>query len=266
MLRYVGWSAPLGALVISGVFLTGCQQQTSRLAGESLPQPNGRYSLVTKDYPAVVMIVLPGGRGICSGTFVSEKAVLTAAHCTKEDGRYQVVASFGTFSTYLRVNNGPGVVDDPNDIALLLFEDAIADRAKNQVYDMGDGVSQGDTVRLVGYGCNDIDTRTGSGTKRTGTNVVSRVGDYIEFLTPRESSGSRSIIGSENRSGSCFGDSGGPGLKVFDDELRVVGVTHAGGAFEDQQISEYTDVANRSDNRAFLREANTEYNLGIQGL
>ena len=49
-------------------------------------------------------------------------------------------------------------------------------------------------------------------------------------------------------------------------ELHVVGVTHAGGADGDVQISEYSDVANRGDNRSFLSQMSRDYGLDIRGL
>ncbi|MEZ4751954.1 MAG: hypothetical protein R3B54_15385 [Bdellovibrionota bacterium] len=35
----------------------------------------------------------------------------------------------------------------------------------------------------MGYGCNSLETRLGAGIKRTGTNQVYRVTDYIEIVT-----------------------------------------------------------------------------------
>lgn len=262
-MMHVCWRA--FALTILGLALIGCAQQT----GTNLPSPSDRFSNVTKDYPAVVMVVLPEGKGICTGTFVSEKAVLTASHCLSDSGRYQVVASFGTFSTYTKVKSGPGVVDDPNDIGLLIFDDKVADRSQGQVYDFANVVRSGDTMRLVGFGCDNVDTRSGSGTKRTGTNVVSEVATYVVFETPRNSTNSnaRGIIGPDNRAGSCFGDSGGPALTTTGNAQPAVGgVTHAGGADGNTQVSEYVDVANRNDNRAWLSSQNATYGLDMHGL
>ncbi len=246
----------------------GCQNH--RYSEEGLPAPDGNVQL-TSSYPAVVMVLAPNGQGLCTGTFISERAVLTAAHCAKSIGKYTVFTSFGTFGTSIVEKFGPGVVDDPNDIALLIFETPVASRELNQVYGIHDDIREGDKVRLVGYGCDNIDTRTGSGLKRTGTNVVANISDYIEFLTPRSSSNlgvknSRGILGPENRSGSCFGDSGGPALIEMSGEYKVVGVTHAGSSTSSYLISEYVNVANNSSNRQFLSYMNTYYGLEIEGI
>jgi hypothetical protein len=190
--------------------------------------------------------------------------VLTAGHCVSENGAYTIIASFGTFTTYFKTSFGPGTINDPNDIALLYFNYDVASGA--QVMPLGERVVTGDTVRIIGYGCNDIDTRRGSGIKRTGINTVSRISDYLELITPYQDPTSRAILGPENRAGSCFGDSGGPAaLGDSPGNLHLVGVSHAGGTYQDSLISEYTDFT-RSDNRNFVSQANQTYDLRISGL
>ena len=264
---YVGRAARFCALIGFSLALIGCGKSVN--AG--LPTPNGRNVSSTTGYAPVVMVVLPGGRSICTGTIVSEFAVLTAAHCALESGRYQVITDKGTFSTHEVFFTGQGNANSTDDLALLVFdrENPIANRAAGDViYSIGDKVSEGDEIRLVGYGCDNITTRTGAGEKRTGTNVISDITDYIEFVTPKTTSNSanRGIIGPDNRAGSCFGDSGGPALAKKGNSFEIVGVTHAGGSYQNSLISEYVNVATNSSNRAWLRSINTQENLQIEGL
>lgn len=268
-MRYVGGKLESNILLILALtaLLLGCQN--NRYSGD-LPDPNGRYATETTGYSAVVLVIAPQGRGICTGTFISERAVLTATHCLSRSGDYTVATAWGNFATSQRVKFGTGTVDDPNDVSLLVFDEPVASRADGQVYSVSDDVKEGDTLRLVGFGCNDIGSRSGSGVKRTGTNVVANLSEYVEFVTPSSggSSGSsdfRGILGPENRAGSCFGDSGGPAIREVAGGFEVVGVTHAGGESADSLISEYVNVT-RSDNRDFLRQANQTYELGILGL
>jgi Trypsin len=246
-------------------FLTlGCQQKNLL----DLPSPSSEAVYETQEYPAVVRVILPGGRGLCTGTFVSPRAVLTAAHCTQAAGNYTVTSAFGTFTTSTRVNYGPGEVEDPHDISFLIFSQDVADRSLNQVADLAGSVGAGETLRLIGYGCSSMESRRGSGVKRTGTNMVYDVTDYIQFLTPRSTARAfRGIIGASNRAGACFGDSGGPAVEARgeDETLVVKGVAHTGGTMEDDYLSEHVNIT-RGDNRAWISGVNNDYNLGIRGL
>ena len=183
---YVLRTARFCAFGICTLSLIACQQKNLL----DLPSPSSEAAYITSDYPAVVKVVLPGGRGLCTGTFISPRAVLTAAHCTPSSGTYTVYSSFGTFFTSQKVVMGPGVVDDPNDIAILMFSSDVADPDQGQVAVLGGSVSPGQVLRLVGFGCNEYASRGGAGAKRTGTNMVYDVHDYIEFLTPRNTGGS----------------------------------------------------------------------------
>ena len=37
----------------------------------------------TTGYPAVVEVIAPDGQTLCTGTFISRSAILTASHCTR---------------------------------------------------------------------------------------------------------------------------------------------------------------------------------------
>lgn len=260
MFRHVGGLVRSIALIILSLSLVACGRKNSTL---SLPAPLGSMIEITHDYPGVGMVVAPGGSGICTGTFVSDRTVLTAAHCVSAVGQYTFYTSENTaFTTSKKLVMGSGSINDLNDIALLIFDRSVA--REDQIHRFSNNISLGDTVRLVGLGCNNLETRRGAGVKRTGTNVVAGLDQYITFLTPRNYA--RGILGPINRAGSCFGDSGGPAFSEINGELLIVGVTHAGGYSGDDLVSEYINVANRGDNRGWLRAQNVQNNLGMQGL
>ena len=220
---------------------------------------------VTKDYPGVVMILIPGG-GLCTGTFISPRAVLTAAHCTPRAGSYSVLSSFGSFVTSHYEKFGEGVVEDPNDIAILMFDKNYANAEEGQIHPIGTSVRAGETVQIVGYGCNDLSARTGSGKKRKGTNQIETVNDYIELASPDSipsmHSDSRGILGPSNRAGSCFGDSGGPMFQTQKGNIAIVGATHAGGTDGNTIVSQYIDL-NRADNLDFIHRVDSRHSLQV---
>lgn len=248
------------------ILLTVACGKTSEVDLDVLESPSNRSLIVTSDYPAVVMVVMPGGQGICTGTFVSPRTVLTAAHCTLEEGTYTVVSSFGMFRTRVKRNFGPGTLQDPEDLALLVFSSAVANPRKGQVIAVGSQPDLAEKVRLVGFGCNDLETRLGTGVKRTGTNQVAKVGDYLELYTPRvavtAAASTRGLLGSDNRTGTCFGDSGGPLLRWSNGSWGVSAVSHAGGVHGDGFASAFVNV-NRVTNFDFLRNTDADLELGL---
>src|SRR3989338_6768304 len=158
-------------IIVVLAILSGCGgiQQ-----GNSTEAPSRNLSSVTDGYHAVVMVVLPARSGICSGTIISPWAVLTAAHCTKTPGQYAVYADLGdgtqVFTTSTVAALGRGEVDDPNDISVLLFDQAVAPQDSTYAYAIGSEIHKGDTVHLVGYGCTSVESRSGAGFKRAGQN------------------------------------------------------------------------------------------------
>lgn len=268
MKRYVS-GILIAILIASFAFLSGCGQLSS-----SLEDPSKSLSSATDGYPAVVEVLAPGGNGLCTGTIVGPKAVLTAAHCTLKSGTYTVLSFFeeGAHSatTTIKESYGAGVVNDPNDIALLIFDSAIAVQGSGNIYGLASSVSPSQSLDLVGFGCNNLDTRGGAGIKRKGSNQVQSVDDYLIFLTPINFAGSvlssnQRILGPSNRAASCFGDSGGPALTAVGSTYEIVGVTHAGGSTSTDYVSQYVDLT-RTDNRSFLSTMNSKYTLAISGL
>ena len=79
------------------------------------------------------------------------------------------------FSTANVANFGPGSSEDPNDISVLYFDENVVKRmgavGDERVVKIGSSISRGDTLRLVGFGCDNLVTHDGAG-----VNVPGRCG------------------------------------------------------------------------------------------
>jgi secreted trypsin-like serine protease len=221
---------------------------------------NGR-EIAESTFPSVVLLVmeLPEGQGICTGTFVNDSQVVTAGHCVEglnpanptlyyarqtATGELEGVQALN-FVRNPRYNINLGV--SPYDVSVVNFKPgtapATSPRATRAPF-------AGETLTIVGYGnnVNSFDswgqlTGSGAGTKRAGTNKVGSVsGGFINFNGLPESDG-LNAQGTLVSSGS--GDSGGP-LFV---NGALAGVTSGGGLSPDGRggyiaVSKYVDLNN----------------------
>jgi len=216
-----------------------------KLSENQLPVPSARLVSQSSAFPGIVML---SGSQLCTGAIVGPSTVLTAAHCINQPRGLTLQTSSGTRTVSQFIKLGAGVEGDPNDLALLYLNAPVS---ADQILSLASGVSRGDQVTLVGYGCNHSESPGPSGVKRQGFNVVFDITDFIEVSTPGLNI--KTIAGPENRAAVCFGDSGGPLLKLVNENWVVVGVAH--GAYNDEgnQVSQFVDL-HQPTNRAFLMQ------------
>jgi hypothetical protein len=188
--------------VISGVTASGlaivngssCSAATASVA---------QVSLVGSDGFAI---------GYCSGTVISQTAVLTAAHCLV-DGVAKVRVAFGTkevtASSFKASPNYNGTASNSIDVGVVLMSDPMGQPVVPILSSRDPGV--GEAAVIAGYG---QDLFGQAFVLRAGATTISNVGSvYLQ-----------NDYGGSSAS-TCSGDSGGPMLVSVNGTWAVAGVT-----------------------------------------
>lgn len=233
-------------LPLMALALAACEPGTVGTTGPAAgarPIVNGETE---EGFPAVgaLVIVVPdwGYFGsYCTGTLIDPYWVLTAGHCvTSQQGGWPLIPGIvrfyiGNDARARAHSDGPSTgrmvpVDDfvafpdYDPEGLVGFDDVGLVRLAEPVTDVAPmplnlaalgGADLERPIRYVGFGVSDGTNHSGGGLKRTTTLPLTWLTDV-------------SYLSDQDGTGTCFGDSGGPGMVDEDGAWRVVGVVSAG--------------------------------------
>lgn len=192
-----------------GLFAIGCADPGHESATTS-PIVNGQ---IDNGDPATVYLELGGGG--CTGTLVAPKTVVTAKHCLSS----QMYAFFGTNAN--QQNSGTWIqvvkkLGHPQaDIAMLtLASDGPTAPIPLVAVDLATKI--GEPIRIAGFGVTS-ENGTQSGVKRHATATLQSLDGGIMYATNQPS-------------GTCYGDSGGPNFMTIGGTEYIIGVTSFGTA------------------------------------
>jgi V8-like Glu-specific endopeptidase len=208
-------------------------------------------SRLNKGDPAVVALFAhPPNQtsgSLCTATFITQRTLLTAAHCVDPDvvgpnnvfdiifgasinaaGATSMRAASTRFDPAFDINQ----LQNGHDVALVILPQPVT-TITPLPFNTNHTLDTRRPVTLVGFGVNSHDN-SGAGVKRAVQTSIVGINDLLVQ------------IGSSNQQ-TCHGDSGGPALQTINGKPTIIGLTSFGQDFSAQQVCFNAGVDTRTD-------------------
>ena len=203
-------------LLTTTLWLVGC-------IAEPAPLDSTQASIVggeeTSDWPAVVAYITAGGTGLCTGSVIAPKTVLTAAHCGVMAAEGDVVfagssifaAGIDVAVSEVHIHPDYDDLDPAHDLAVLQLMGTLDVTPVELNVEVVDDTWRGMTLHIVGYGNDDLYDGETAGIKREADVELADVQGHLIYHESPETN-------------TCSGDSGGPILAQLDGDWLQIGV------------------------------------------
>jgi secreted trypsin-like serine protease len=223
-------------IALVGYSLSGCREVKSFYSNDQVVTPED--SAIVGGGPAgpglamsVVGVYDFDTRELCTGTLISTRIVLTAAHCIRSvENNIQVLfgtdlsngTALGINATAIKIHplysKNKNRFSERYDIALIKLEDDPPDYFRPMSLPTKEmAISKMDTTFLVGYGKTQYTANDSRTLRMTFLNGITSEPGKLEFIINRV----------EGR-GTCKGDSGGPALIERNGKLILMGLDSIG--------------------------------------